>query len=115
MKNNWKWFLGVAVVLLVLVALPFVFRSFGYGMMGGGWHRPMMGGYGFMPFGGFPMGFGMASMWVVPIGLILLAVYGVTRFASQPNAAALPKKACPHCDKSVQEEWKNCPYCGSEL
>lgn len=119
MKNNWKWFLGVVAVLLVLVALPFVFRSFGYGMMGGGWHRPMMGSFNTFGFMGSFMGFGMFFAWLIPLGLLALVVYGAVRLANQPDLihkpSALPKKVCGHCDQPVQEDWKNCPYCGSDL
>ncbi|MEW6403075.1 MAG: hypothetical protein AB1649_14850 [Chloroflexota bacterium] len=72
MSNTAKWTIGIVVVLVVLFALPFVwqavFPTYGYGMMGGGYGRmPMMGnsGYGLMPFG-------MAFMWLIPLGLLVL-------------------------------------------
>jgi len=70
MKNNWKWIVSVALVLALLFALPFLFRTFlGYGYLG--WSHPMMG-YGFAPFGGLFMGFGMLLMWAIPLGLLFL-------------------------------------------
>lgn len=117
MKNNWKWILGASLVVLAVLALPFLFRNFGfYGMMNGfsGWRHPMMGGYGFLPFGGFLMGLGMLLMWIIPLGLLFLVVYGAVRLASGPGTS-VPAQACPNCGKAAQADWKNCPHCGIEL
>ena len=115
MKNNWKWIVGILVVLLVLFGLPLLFRSFGYpGMMGGYGRHPMMGGYGFLPFGGFLMGLGMLFMWAIPLGLLFLVIYGAVRLANNQNAP-VPSPTCANCSKVVQADWKNCPYCGKEL
>ena len=114
MKNNWKWIVGITAGLLVLFALPFLVRNFGYyGMMGGGRHS-MMGGYGFSPFGGLFMGFGMLLVWLFPLGLLFLIIYGAVRLANKPNTPA-PLHTCPNCGQSTQNDWKNCPYCGKEL
>jgi len=80
MKINWKWSLGIVLLLAVLFALPFVWRLFmpfgGYGMMGYGWHMPMMGyGFGFMPFGLF--------MWLIPLGILILIVLGIVWLVKQ--------------------------------
>ena len=69
MSKTVKWTVGIIVLLVVMFALPFVWRwvfpAYGYGMMGYG-RMPMMGGYGgFMPFG-------MAFMWLIPLGLLVL-------------------------------------------
>lgn len=91
MKNIWKWVLGVAVVLVVLFALPFAWSLFmpfgGYGMMGyggypmmGGWHSPMM-------YGGF--GFGMIFAWLIPLGLLVLiglAIAALVKFLMTPRS-----------------------------
>lgn len=83
MKLNWKWSLGIALVLLVLLALPFVWRasmSFGmYGMMGGyGNGMPMMNpGFGMM------MPFGMLFMWLIPLGLLVLIVLAIIWLVKQ--------------------------------
>ncbi len=93
MRNVWKWVLGVAIVLIVLFALPFVWGLFmpfgGYGMMGygsypmmGGWHAPMM--YG--GFGGF--GFAMIFAWLIPLGLLVLvglAIAALVKFLMTPK------------------------------
>ncbi len=118
MKNTWKWILGIAALLVVLFALPFVYnRLFGYGyygMMGGNtWGHPMMGGGTYPFFGGFTMIFGMILAWGIPLGLVLLAVYGVARLASGPGGSApAPAQACPKCGKPRQYDWNTCPYCG---
>lgn len=117
MKNTWKWIVGTAIVLVVLLGLPILFGTIGYGgMMGGysGWGHPMMGGYGYLPFGGFLMGFGMLLMWAVLLGLLFLVIYGAVRLANKPNILA-PAQSCSNCGKAVQADWKNCPYCGTGL
>jgi hypothetical protein len=77
MSNTIKWIIGVVAGLVVLFAIPFVWRAvfpgYGYGMMGAGYgHMPMMGSYGF----GF-MPFGMAFMWLIPLGLLVLIGLGI--------------------------------------
>lgn len=116
-KTNW-----LAVSLIVIVALLAFFWigsmfGGGYGMMGGYGRPSMMGNWGYSPFGSFGMGFGMLFMWLIPIGVIALIVYGVvalTRNAGNntPNAFS---KSCPNCGKGVQGDWKNCPHCGTAL
>ena len=75
-KNKWLIRIGIAIGLIVLFALPFIWRAFfpvqGYGMMGGyGMH-----GFGFSPmFGGF--GFGMFFMLLIPLGLLTLIGLGI--------------------------------------
>jgi hypothetical protein len=76
MKNNWKWMLGIAA-LVVLSLLPFAWRSFPpygrYPMMGQeyGWHMPMM--YG----GNGMMGSGMLFMWLISPGSLVLIGLGI--------------------------------------
>lgn len=77
MKNMWKWILGIALTFVVLLILPFAWRSFfpydSYGMMeyGYGWHIPMMyGGYG-------TMGPGMLFMWLITLASVVLIGLGV--------------------------------------
>ncbi|MBM3179593.1 MAG: zinc ribbon domain-containing protein [Chloroflexi bacterium] len=110
MKNNWLWIVGTVVLLALLFALPFAFRSNsgGYGMMNGG----MMGG--FSPFGGLWMGLGMLLIWIVPLGLLFLVIWGAVSLAIKPNLPA-PTRSCPNCGKPVQNDWKNCPHCGTAL
>jgi hypothetical protein len=118
-KDNW-WLIGIVAVVILLL-------SFGGGMMSsGGWGYhggSMMGGYGMMgnwgysPMGWFGMGLGMLFMWLIPIGVLALIVYGVAALTrnngnSTPSSAQTP---CPNCAKGVQADWSNCPYCGTAL
>lgn len=70
MSNVWKWTLGIAVVLIILVGMPFLwgttFPTGGYRMMNDGWHMPM--GFG----GAGMMGIGMLFVWLIPPGLLVL-------------------------------------------
>ncbi|HUG33317.1 MAG TPA: hypothetical protein VMJ90_01005, partial [Anaerolineales bacterium] len=78
MKLNWKWILGL-VLILALIALPLGWQFFmpyggGYGMMRNyRYGMPMtlapgasagVGGYGMTPFHGALAPFGMWFMWL---------------------------------------------------
>lgn len=116
-KINWTMVaVFVIVVLLAFMVGTSLFGGWGYGgygMMGGyGGHM----GWGYSPFGWFGMGLGMLFMWLIPIGVIALIVYGVvalTRNAGNNTPAS--SASCPNCGKGVQADWKNCPYCGTAL
>ena len=119
MKKDNGWLIGIAVVVILLI-------SFGVGVMSGGWGyhgAGMMGGYGMMgnwgysTLGWFGMGLGMLFMWLIPIGVLALIVYGVAALTrnngnSTPSSTLTP---CPNCTKGVQTDWKNCLYCGTVL
>jgi hypothetical protein len=112
MKNFWKWFLGIALVLVLFFG-PYLFRlvfpamGYGFGMMGYG--HGMMDGFGFFPFG-------MGLMWLVPLGTIALIVLGVVWLVNNINGSkTVQGRACPSCGKSAQADWKTCPYCGNSL
>jgi len=111
-KVNW-WIAGIIAVIVALFL-------FGGGMMAGGWGNRgygMMGNWGYSPFGGFGMGLGMLFMWLIPIGIIALLVYGAVALTrnSANNASTTPPTACPNCGKGTQADWRNCPYCGTAL
>ncbi len=116
MKNFWKWFLGIALVLVLffgpyLLRLVFPTMGYGYGMMGYG-HGSMMGGFGFFPFGMF----GMGLMWLFPLGTIALVVLGVVWLVNNTNSSkTVQGRVCPSCGKPAQADWKTCPYCGNGL
>lgn len=76
MKNTWKWIFGIALVLLTLLILPFIWSlalpTGGYRMMeyGYGWHMAMIQGAGMM-------GFGMPFIWLTLLAYLLLIGFGV--------------------------------------
>ncbi len=115
MNKGLQWTIGIGVILIVLAMVfstvaPYLFPNAlggygGYGMMGPG----MMGGWGFgMPFFGF-----MFLGPILFIGLIVLGVVWLVRALAptQPVAAAV----CAHCSKTLQPNWKACPYCGEKV
>jgi len=73
-KNKWLIGVGIALGLIVLFALPFVWQAVfpaqGFGMMGGYGYMPMHG-FGFSPMHG-GMGFGMFFLWLIPLALFAL-------------------------------------------
>lgn len=113
-KINWT----VVAVFSIVVLLAFLV---GVSLLGGwgygGWGRMgpgMMGGWGFGPFGWF----GMIFMWLIPVGLIILVVAGViwlVRAIGGAGGPPSPARTCPNCGRTVQADWRNCPYCGQIL
>jgi uncharacterized membrane protein len=112
-KINW-----LVVSVISVIALLFLF---GGGMMAGGWGNRswgMMGGPGMMGWGYSPFGWiGMIFMWLIPVGFIVLTVFGIVWFVRNTGNTAPPssQSACPNCAKGVQSDWQNCPYCGTAL
>lgn len=105
--------------------------NYGYGfpgtMMGGGFgpagHGSYMRGHGFFPFFG----------GLIPLALLGLVVYGAYRVGWKKSQAQVntvapasgvvseaavvePENArtCRKCGGGVQEDWRNCPYCGTK-
>ena len=78
MSKTTKWIIAIAAVLVLLqFAMPFLWQLLypatnGYGMMGGGYGRPMMGGGMMGGFGHMGFGFGAIFMWLLPVGLLVL-------------------------------------------
>jgi hypothetical protein len=81
MSKTTKWIIGIVVVLVILqLAMPFIWNlfypaanTFGYGM-------PMMRGYGLRGGMHFPMmgfGFGGFFMWLLPLGILILIALGI--------------------------------------
>ena len=112
-KINW-----LIVGIISVIVLLFLF---GGGMMAGGWgYRggwgmmgPGMMGWGYSPFGWI----GMAFMWLIPVGIIVLAVFGIAWLARNVGNNTTPsaQTPCPNCGKGTQADWQNCPYCGTAL
>jgi uncharacterized membrane protein len=120
-KTNW---LVIGIVSIVAILILFWVGTMigggyrGYGMMGGmmGGRSGMMDGWGFSPLGIFGMGLGMLLVWLLPIALVALAVYGVVSLARNTGTnASAPLPPCPNCGKTTQADWQNCPYCGTTL
>jgi hypothetical protein len=115
-KINW-W--AVATVGLLAVVILFgagMFGGWGYrgwGMMGPG----MMGNWGYSPVGWFGMGLGMLFMWLIPIGIIALIVFGVASLMRNTGNTSQTSSLtpCSNCGKGIQADWRNCPYCGTAL
>lgn len=118
MKKVIWWIIGIVAVLVTLF-------FFGGGMMWGNRGYGMMGGHGgpgmmnwtYSPFGWFGMGLGMIFMWLIPIGILALLVFGavslVRNTRNPPQATSLTP--CTNCGKGKQADWQNCPYCGTAL
>ncbi len=87
MNNKWKWGLGIAITVIILLVplLAQIFLPDGrYRMMdyGYGWHMPMMYGVPGM------MGFGMMLfVWLILLGLLILIGLGITWLVKMLTAA----------------------------
>jgi len=88
-KVNWLVVGTISIVVILLL--------FGGGMMMGGWgYRGwsmmgpggMMGNWGYSPS---PFGWiGMIFMWLIPVGLIVLAVFGVVWLVQKSSNSKPP-------------------------
>lgn len=119
MKNvNW-WIVSIVAILAILFLFGggMMWGNRGYSMMGGYGGSGMMGNWGYSPFGMFGMGLGMIFMWLIPIGILALIVFGVISLVrttgNPPKAISLTP--CTNCGKGMQADWQNCPYCGNAL
>ena len=126
-KTNWLTVTFIAIVAILILfwvgttlapgASAGVTSSWGgrgYRMMGGGYG--MMGNRGFSPFGWFGMGLGMLFMWLIPIGIVALTIYGVAALVRNTvNNPPVIQATCPNCGKGTQTDWRNCPFCGTTL
>jgi len=132
MSKTWKWILGIVLGLVILVGLGFVVASFfGYGHMSfwgrpayyghpmmddygfynrgpmdgfRDFHRPMMGGRGFLPFGGFFLLGGLLRL-IFPLGVLALVAYLSYRAGKQAgmNAVLTAPEAEPVMDVEPEE------------
>jgi hypothetical protein len=134
MSKTWKWILGIALGLVILVGLGFVAASFfGYGHMsfwgrpayyahpmmddyGFGdrspldgfrdFRRPMMGGRGFIPFGGFFFLGGLLRL-IFPLGVLALVAYFSYRAGKQAGMNAM--LATPASETGMDAEPEEAP------
>ena len=117
MKSKIGWIVVTIFVLVALLFLPSLMRGLfwgnGYGGMMGG-YGGMMSGWGFMN----PLGFlGMALMWLLPLGTVILLAYGAAVLfgLSKPGDALPAERNCANCGKGAHADWTSCPYCGKTL
>ncbi len=113
-KINWLFVAVISVIFLLFLfggGMMSGWGNRGWGMMGG--PGMMMGGWGYSPFGWI----GMAFMWLIPIGVITLIVFGVAALVQNAGNLTPPtsQNPCSNCGKGVQIDWQNCPYCGTAL
>ena len=113
-KNNWTVIAVVGILaLLVLVLGPILLGGsrFGrWGMMGPG----MMGAWGYSPF----VWLGMAFMWLIPLAFLILVGLGIAwlvKAAGGGNRPVVSEQPCASCGRGIQNDWKNCPYCGAAI
>ena len=57
----------------------------------------------------------MFLMWIIPLLILGLIVYGVSGNGLVDAFKSASNRACPHCHQPVQSDWKNCPHCGQTL
>ncbi len=57
----------------------------------------------------------MFLMWIFPLLLIGLIVYAISGNNLVNALKPAASRTCLHCSQAVQNDWKNCPYCGQAL
>ncbi len=58
----------------------------------------------------------MFLMWIVPLALIVLAVYAISgRDLAGAFRPVVIRRTCPNCGQAAQSDWKVCPHCGRTL
>ncbi len=57
----------------------------------------------------------MFLMWIVPLLLIGFLVYAISGNNLVNVLKPASSRTCPHCNQTVQNDWKNCPHCGQTL
>ena len=99
-----------AIILVAVLATATLAQGTGPVNMGPG----MMGGWGFGPFGWI----GMIFMWLIPVGLVVIAGLGIAWLVRSIGGAGgpiSPTRTCPNCGRTAQADWRTCPFCGHGL
>jgi len=108
-KVNWS-----AVAIFSIIGL--VVLMLGVSLLGGrGYDGWGYGGWGMM--GPWMMG-GMFFMWLIPVGVVVLAVVGVAWLVRAVGGGMNPpaaSRSCPSCGRPVMAEWHHCAHCGNKL
>jgi len=118
MKGFWKWFF-IVLGALVLAGIAFCVTmlalrggsavGFGNHMRGFGVRTGFFGGM----MGG--MGFLMLFRGLIPLGVLVLAGFGVAylvRYSKRNTVPAVAAPVCAACGKPLASDWKACPHCG---
>lgn len=117
MNNKFIWILLIVLGLAFLIGVPFLWSGRSgtgiyYGMMGPG----MMAGFGSVGIWTF---LGMAFMWLVPIGGLVLIISGAVVLTQgiwrNNNSPMENSQNCPNCHRSTLSSWVSCPYCEEKL
>ena len=125
MNKIWPWIIGIAVFLLLGLALLLgtgLLRTQGMPMV---WFRGYERGFrdNYLPHHGMRWGlpvlgiFGMFLMLAFPLGLLAVIVLGIimlVRSLQQPDRRPSNPQIshCSNCGNSVEPDWRVCPYCG---
>lgn len=118
MKSKTGWILAVVLGLVILFLLPSLFMGrFWIGGYNGMMRPGMMSGFGYPNPIGF---FGMALMWLVAVGVLVLLVTGAVSLVNGQiglgnSTPMVSERKCPTCGKPAQSDWATCPYCGKSL
>jgi hypothetical protein len=126
MNKTLKWILISFGILLglILLAMTALFLLRGYGFHPGFAGSRFGGGF-LMPRTGMMVGMGLIMLFrfLVPAGVLALAVLGVigllrsrkTTPDSQVDAPRVTLKTCVKCNHPVQQDWEHCAYCGKKI
>jgi hypothetical protein len=108
-STNWT-----AVAIVGIVAL--LILMFGASVIGGrGYNNYGYGAWGMV--GPWMMG-GMFFMWLIPVGVVVLAVLGVGWLVRSMVGGMNPppsSRSCPSCGRPVMVDWHHCAHCGNAL
>jgi len=117
MSGTRRWLIALVVLLvLALIGPPLVMTGmmWGRGATAGFYAMPHM--LDAMPFGGWH---GLGWMWLIPVGFVALAVWGLASLLGNSGRSAgqapLSARACASCGRAAQADWSTCPYCGEPL
>jgi hypothetical protein len=122
MKGFWKWF-WIVIGILVLIGISFAVALFffrggsrvGVRMMNPGLYAGRAGVFGGMMFG---MGAMMLFRALIPLGILILAGFGIAyfvRYGKHPAMVTAVQANCASCGKPLAAEWTTCPYCGTKV
>jgi zinc-ribbon domain len=124
MRGFWKWF-WIVIGILLLIGIAFAVALFFFrggavisARMRPGAYYGRVGGFGGMMFG---MGAMMLFRALIPLGILVLAGFGIAYFVrsgSKPTPPVMPApevKTCAHCGRKLEADWTTCPYCGKKV